>query len=171
MINNSTRNHQVNIVRQMDRDIARDNKIDIHRTAVTTAATIGILGVMFGVIALAVYTTPDMADVVADQIAEQTISEFEHTRYEFGAGAIFFGTAPEDDALANLEKYMMITKGMTYAEVVDIMGGDGESKFKPSRAKTFKHMISYVWRDTAFGQMTVIIYDGVVSGKSQTGLK
>lgn len=76
----------------------------------------------------------------------------------------------EKASYATMEKFNQVQTGMSYDEVVSIMGSDGELSSE-SEVEGYKTQI-YVWYAmNGYSNMLVIIQDGVVSSKSQNGLE
>lgn len=76
----------------------------------------------------------------------------------------------EVDTSATLAKYEQIEVGMTYEEVVKIMGTEGTQSTYV--AVEGYETAGYIWEDKElFGYLIVIFDNGKVSGKSQAGLK
>ena len=76
----------------------------------------------------------------------------------------------EKASYATMEKFNQIQTGMSYDDVVSIMGSDGELSSE-SEVEGYKTQI-YVWYAmNGYSNMLVIIQDGVVSSKSQNGLE
>lgn len=76
----------------------------------------------------------------------------------------------EKASYATMEKFNQIQTGMSYDDVVSIMGSEGELSSE-SEVEGYKTQI-YVWYAmNGYSNMLVIIQDGVVSSKSQNGLE
>lgn len=74
------------------------------------------------------------------------------------------------DEKATLEKFNKISTGMTYQEVVDIMGEEGTLSTESSYGS--QTMQVYSWSaSNGISNATVSFMNGKVSGKSQIGLK
>lgn len=73
-----------------------------------------------------------------------------------------------DAGLVTWSKYEQIRPGMTYAEVVEILGKDGVEQ---GRTGTGSISIHYTWGNTNGTGMAAHFNDGKLSTKSQFGLK
>lgn len=81
-----------------------------------------------------------------------------------------FGVASGDDVEITLDQFNAIETGMTYDEVVSVLGGEGsllsESDIAGSNAQI------YMWSGTSLGaNANVTFSDGKVIAKAQSGLK
>ena len=76
----------------------------------------------------------------------------------------------EKASYATMEKFNHIQTGMSYDDVVSIMGSEGELSSE-SEVEGYKTQI-YVWYAmNGYSNILVIIQDGAVSSKSQNGLE
>lgn len=81
-----------------------------------------------------------------------------------------FGVASGDDIEISMEQYNSIETGMTYDEVVALLGGEGtllsDTEIAGSKAQI------YTWKGTSLGaNANVTFSDGKVTSKAQFGLK
>ena len=81
-----------------------------------------------------------------------------------------FGVDSGDDVEITLEQYNSVTTGMTYDEVVDVLGGEG-SLLSDTEISGITAQI-YMWQGTSLGANANITFsDGKVVAKAQNGLK
>ncbi len=81
-----------------------------------------------------------------------------------------FGVSSGDDIEITIEQYNAIETGMTYEEVVEIMGGDGSLLSDTEIAGSTSQI--YMWNGNSFGANANITFsDGKVIAKAQVGLK
>lgn len=89
--------------------------------------------------------------------------------------AITVGGEDEDEAgIMTMEKFNAIQTGMTYEEVVEIVGGEGEmSSSAGSDDGTIANVAIYVWKGNGgiTSNANVTFIEGKVSGKAQLGLE
>jgi hypothetical protein len=83
-------------------------------------------------------------------------------------------SSEKDDSKSNLESinmanYNKIKTGMSYKEVVAIMGSEGEESFSSESGK-FK-VANYKWSGDNFSFIMITTMNGKVSSKSNFGLK
>ena len=80
------------------------------------------------------------------------------------------GVGGSDGAKATMDAFNQIENGMTYDQVVEIIGGEGELMSESEIAGI--SMAIYTWDgNSAFSSCQVTFQDGVVTSKSQYGLK
>lgn len=81
-----------------------------------------------------------------------------------------FGVSSGDDVEITLEQYNSIETGMSYDEVVSLLGGEG-SLLSDSEISGYTAQV-YQWNGTSLGaNATVTFSDGKVMSKSQFGLE
>ncbi len=81
-----------------------------------------------------------------------------------------FGVSSGDDVEITLDQYNSIETGMSYDEVVEILGGEG-SLLSDTEIAGSKSQI-YMWNGTSLGANANITFsDGKVMAKAQSGLK
>lgn len=119
-------------------------------------------------------------------VSSSTIAGIENTSYTWeadgwGIATIMFqdgavinksqvGVAGSDDVKVTMDAFNKIENGMSYEQVVEIMGGEGELLSETELAGM--SMSIYTWDgNTAFSSCQITFQDGVVSSKSQYGLK
>lgn len=80
-----------------------------------------------------------------------------------------FGVNDQSAAKATMDKYNQVETGMTYDEVVAIMGGDGELSSDTEIAGVSSKLYMWDGEDIA-SNCSITFSDGKVSSKSQFGL-
>lgn len=80
-----------------------------------------------------------------------------------------FGVNDQSAAKATMDKYNQVETGMTYDEVVAIMGGDGELSSDTKIAGVSSKLYMWDGEDIA-SNCSITFSDGKVSSKSQFGL-
>lgn len=80
-----------------------------------------------------------------------------------------FGVNDQSAAKATMDKYNQVETGMTYDEVVAIMGGDGELSSDTEIAGVSSKLYMWDGEDIA-SNCSITFADGKVSSKSQFGL-
>ncbi len=80
-----------------------------------------------------------------------------------------FGVNDQSAAKATMDKYNQVKTGMTYDEVVAIMGGDGELSSDTKIAGVSSKLYLWDGEDIA-SNCSITFSDGKVSSKSQIGL-
>lgn len=85
------------------------------------------------------------------------------------------GGGDKDEAgIMTMDKFNAIQNGMTYEEVVEIVGGEGEmSSSAGSDDGTIANVAIYVWKGNGgiTSNANVTFIEGKVSGKAQLGLE
>ena len=74
----------------------------------------------------------------------------------------------ENDDKINADKFNAIKQGMSYEEVVGIIGSEGELNSSSSVAGIDTE--SYTWKSDGWGIATIMFQDGVVVNKTQVGV-
>lgn len=81
------------------------------------------------------------------------------------------GSGEDDSALMTMEEFEAIENGMTYEEVVNIVGGEGELSNTASSGDYTIELYSWTGNGSANSNANVTFQNGVVTGKAQVGLK
>jgi outer membrane protein assembly factor BamE (lipoprotein component of BamABCDE complex) len=122
----------------------------------------------------------DGTEQTTNQVGDITTTIYEWKSDGFGVANVTFqndqvvnkaqfGVNDQSAAKATMDKYNQVQTGMTYDQVKDIMGGDGELQ---SDTKISGHTSQlYNWTGESVGSSASITFtDGSVSSKAQYGL-
>lgn len=82
-------------------------------------------------------------------------------------------TSEDDGKLITLEEYNQIETGMSYDEVVDIIGSEGEVNAETGKEGDDMHVVIYSWKGKGeVGANAIITFsNGEMQTKAQAGLK
>ena len=118
-----------------------------------------------------------VVSIIGSEGTEQSTNEIggiKTTMYEWesdgwGVATITFQNGNQSTAKATMDKYNQVETGMTYDEVVAIMGGDGELSSDTKIAGVSSKL--YMWDgENIASNCSITFSDGKVSSKSQFGL-
>lgn len=124
-----------------------------------------ITGIILNIIGIAIAMAVLISSVINNQSATSSSASS-----EVSSSTSEEGTFDITDGYATMDKFNQIEIGMTYDEVVDIVGSEGTLM---SEAGTGEYKVSiYYWYSvTHIANMNVSFENGVVTGKAQVGLE
>lgn len=129
-----------------------------------------IAGVILNIIAIAIAMAVMVSSTINNQNESTSSVSSASAEVSASSAASEENTLDITEGYATMDKFNQIEIGMTYDEVVDIVGSEGTLM---SEAGTGEYKISiYYWYSvTHLANMNVSFENGVVAGKAQVGLE